>query len=92
MTDAHIPLIEQAGKEGLQVLCFQEVFTQPYFCPSQDTKWYGAAEDIPKGPTGTFLKARAHWLSMAQNIWSIRADKSKKKQATIQPPPWRLRR
>jgi len=51
MLDAHIPLIEKAGEEGVQVLCFQEVFTSPYFCPSQDSKWYAAAEAIPDGPT-----------------------------------------
>ena len=43
MLEAHIPLIEQAGEQGVQVLCLQEVFTQPYFCPSQDVKWYAAA-------------------------------------------------
>ena len=43
MIEAHLPFIDQAGKQGVQVLCFQEVFTQPYFCPSQDAKWYAAA-------------------------------------------------
>ncbi len=38
MIEAHIPYIEDAGKQGVQVLCFQEVFTQPDFCPSQDRK------------------------------------------------------
>ena len=28
MLEAHRPLIEQAGARGVQVLCFQEVFTQ----------------------------------------------------------------
>ena len=51
MLDAHIPLIDKAGKRGVQMLCFQEVFTQPYFCPSQDKKWYAAAEQIPDGYT-----------------------------------------
>ena len=51
MIEAHIPFIEDAGRQGVQVLCFQEVFTQPYFCPSQDRKWYAAAEKIPDGPT-----------------------------------------
>jgi N-carbamoylputrescine amidase len=51
MLDAHVPLIEKAGKAGVQILCLQEVFNQPYFCPSQDAKWYGAAERIPDGPT-----------------------------------------
>ena len=43
MIEAHIPMIEDAAKQGVKVLCFQEVFTQPYFCPSQDKKWYAAA-------------------------------------------------
>ena len=51
MIEAHIPYIEDAAKQGVQVLCFQEVFTQPYFCPSQDRKWYAAAEKIPDGYT-----------------------------------------
>jgi len=59
MLDAHIPLIEKAGAEGVQVLCFQEVFTQPYFCPSQDDKWYAAAEAIPDGPTTKLMQEYA---------------------------------
>ena len=51
MIEAHIPMIEAAGEQGVQVLSFQEVFTQPYFCPSQDNKWYASAESIPAGPT-----------------------------------------
>ncbi|RED50790.1 nitrilase-related carbon-nitrogen hydrolase [Aestuariispira insulae] len=51
MLEAHLPLVEEAGRKGVQVLCFQEVFTQPYFCPSQDSKWYAAAEQIPDGVT-----------------------------------------
>ena len=45
MVEAHLPLIDAAGKKGVQVQCFQEVFTQPYFCPSQDKKWYRAVEN-----------------------------------------------
>ena len=51
MTKAHIPYIEEAGRKKVQMLCFQEIFTGPYFCPSQDTKWYDLAEEIPNGPT-----------------------------------------
>ena len=46
----HIPFIEDAGKQGVQILCLQEIFTTPYFCPGQDEKWYTSAETIP-GPT-----------------------------------------
>lgn len=59
MIEAHIPLIEEAGEKGVQVLCFQEVFTQPYFCPSQDAKWYESAEPIPGGPTTTLMQTYA---------------------------------
>jgi N-carbamoylputrescine amidase len=64
MNDAHIPLIEQAGKAGVQVLCLQEVFNQPYFCPSQDVKWYAAVEKIPDGPTVTLMREYAKKYSM----------------------------
>jgi len=64
MIDAHIPLIEKAGEKGVQVLCFQEVFTQPYFCPSQDEKWYAAAENIPDGPTTQLMQDYAKKYSM----------------------------
>ena len=50
MFDKHIPFIEQAGKDGVQILGLQEIFNGPYFCPSQDQHWYGAAESVP-GPT-----------------------------------------
>jgi N-carbamoylputrescine amidase len=46
----HIPFIEDAGKQGVQILCLQEIFSTPYFCPGQDAKWYASAEPIP-GPT-----------------------------------------
>ena len=62
MLEAHLPMIEQAAAKGVQVLCFQEVFTQPYFCPSQDSKWYAAAEAIPDGYTTKLMQeyARKH--------------------------------
>ncbi len=46
----HLPFIEEAGKKGVQILCLQEIFNGPYFCPSQDARWYEAAEPVP-GPT-----------------------------------------
>ena len=46
----HIPFIEDAGEQGVQILCLQEIFSTPYFCPGQDAEWYASAEPIP-GPT-----------------------------------------
>ncbi len=50
MIQKHIPFIEEAGKKGVQILCLQEIFNTPYFCPGQDPKWYESAELVP-GPT-----------------------------------------
>lgn len=49
MVQKHIPMIEEAGQKGVQILCLQEVFNGPYFCPSQDPRWYDLAEPVP-GP------------------------------------------
>ena len=46
----HIPYIDRAGQQGVQILCLQEIFNTPYFCPGQDASWYASAESIP-GPT-----------------------------------------
>jgi N-carbamoylputrescine amidase len=59
MLEAHHPMIEDAAAQGVQVLCFQEVFTQPYFCPGQDRKWYAAAEAIPAGFTTQLMQEYA---------------------------------
>ncbi|HBK91182.1 MAG TPA: acyltransferase [Parvularcula sp.] len=71
MIEAHAPLIDEAGRQGVQVLSFQEVFTQPYFCPSQDVKWYAAAEDIPGGPTCALMQdyARKHKMVIVVPIY-----------------------
>ncbi|MBO6934269.1 MAG: acyltransferase [Deltaproteobacteria bacterium] len=49
--EKHIGMIEEAAKKGVQILCLQEIFNGPYFCPSQDPKWCDQAELIPDGPT-----------------------------------------
>ena len=64
MLEAHYPMIEDAAAQGVQVLCFQEVFTQPYFCPGQDRKWYAAAESIPDGHTVSLMREYAKRHSM----------------------------
>ena len=63
MYDKHIPYIEDAGKQGVQILCLQEIFNTPYFCPGQDKKWYESAEAIP-GPTTERLQELAKKYNM----------------------------
>ncbi|MBI4679157.1 MAG: acyltransferase [Elusimicrobia bacterium] len=50
MIKKQLGFVEKAGKKGVQVLALQEIFSTPYFCPSQDAKWYATAESVP-GPT-----------------------------------------
>jgi len=63
MYNKHIPYIEDAGKQGVQILCLQEIFNTPYFCPGQDKKWYESAEAIP-GPTTEMLQEYAKKYDM----------------------------
>jgi beta-ureidopropionase len=67
MYEKHIPYIEEAGKKGVQILCLQEVFNGPYFCPSQDPKWCDIAEEVP-GPTVERLSKIAAKYKMAMII------------------------
>src|SRR5690606_31257191 len=49
--DHQMKLVEDAAAKGVQILCFQEIFTTPYFCAEQQTRWYEAVEKVPDGPT-----------------------------------------
>ena len=67
MLEKHLPMIEEAGKKGVQILCLQEVFNGPYFCPSQDARWCDIAETIP-GPTVERMQALAKKHKMAMVV------------------------
>jgi beta-ureidopropionase len=65
--EKHLPLIEEAGKRGVQILGLQEIFSGPYFCPSQDPRWYEAAEPVP-GPTVERMQKIAKRYQMAMIV------------------------
>ncbi len=60
----HLPLIDQAASEGVQIICMQEIFTGPYFCAEQTTRWYDSTEKIPDGPTTRLMQEVAKRHSM----------------------------
>jgi N-carbamoylputrescine amidase len=68
--DKHVGLIEEAAKQGVQMLGLQEIFNGPYFCPSQDPRWHDAAEPIP-GPTVDVMceLARKHEMVLVVPIY-----------------------
>ena len=84
MFDKHLPFIEEAGKKGVQILCLQEIFNGPYFCPAQDPRWYDAAEAVP-GPDhrGRWPRSRrsTRWRS------SCRSTSASRPASTTTPPP-----
>src|ERR1700754_3319397 len=67
MVQKHLPLIDEAGKQGVQILCFQEIFNTPYFCPGQDKAWYASAETVP-GPTIECMQAYAKKYNMVMIV------------------------
>jgi N-carbamoylputrescine amidase len=67
MLEKHLPMIHEAGQKGVQILGLQEIFNGPYFCPSQDTRWYDAAEPVP-GPMVDRMAAIAKKYHMAMIV------------------------
>ena len=57
--DKTLGYVEQAAREGVQMLCLQEIFTGPYFCAEQNPRWYEAVERIPDGPTVRLMQQLA---------------------------------
>ena len=62
--EKHLKMIDEAGKKGVQILSMQEIFTGPYFCAEQTTRWYDTTERIPDGPTVKLMQEYAKKYSM----------------------------
>ncbi|HEX8178704.1 MAG TPA: nitrilase-related carbon-nitrogen hydrolase [Pyrinomonadaceae bacterium] len=69
--EKHVALIADAARQGVQILCMQEVFTTPYFCAEQQTRWYEAVERVPDGPTVKLMQelAREHQMVIIVPIY-----------------------
>jgi N-carbamoylputrescine amidase len=65
MIDKHLPLIEEAARAGVQILCLQEIFNGPYFCAEQNRRWYEVVEPVPGGPTIALMQSIAKEKGMA---------------------------
>jgi N-carbamoylputrescine amidase len=73
--DKHVELIERASREGVQILCMQEIFTGPYFCAEQTPRWYEATEHIPDGPTTKLMQdlAKKHRMVIVVPLYEEEA-------------------
>ena len=69
--DKHVKMIEDAARQGVQILCMQEVFNTPYFCAEQQTRWYEAVEKVPDGPTVRLMQdvAKKHGMVIIVPIY-----------------------
>jgi beta-ureidopropionase len=68
MLGANSDYARQAADDGAKVLCFQEIFTGPYFCNVQNPDFYDLAEPIPNGPTITAMRALAKETEMVMVV------------------------
>ena len=68
MIDKHVAMIEDAARQGVQIICLQELFYGPYFPAEQNPHWYDLTERIPDGPTTRLMQelARRHLLAGAR--------------------------
>src|SRR5215468_6831984 len=64
MIGKHLRLIDEAGRQGVQILCLQELFYGPYFAAEQDTRWYEFAERVPEGPVVRLMQEQARGHKM----------------------------
>ncbi len=71
MIEKHVAMIENAGSQGVQILCLQELFYGPYFPAEQNRKWYAMVEKVPDGPTTTMMRdlAKKHNMVMIVPVY-----------------------
>ena len=71
MIDKHVKYVDDAAKQGVQILCFQELFYGPYFCAEQQPCWYDLTEEIPNGSTTKLMQelAKKHKMVIVVPIY-----------------------
>ncbi len=68
--------VEQAASQGVQILCFQELFNGPYFCAEQTTRWYDFTEPVPDGKTTKLFMdlAKKHGMAIVLPVYEREMD------------------
>jgi N-carbamoylputrescine amidase len=68
-------LVEQAAKQGAQIICTQELFASQYFCQVEDHRFFKLAETIPGPSTDAFGKiAKKYKATIIASLFEKRAD------------------
>ena len=76
MVQQHLKHIDDAAKQGAQVICLQELFYGPYFCAEQTTRWYDFTEPVPDGKTTRLFQdlAKKHGMAIVLPIYEREMD------------------
>src|SRR2546427_8629030 len=78
--EKHLAMIEDAAKQGVQILCMQEVFTTPYFCAEQQTRWYDAVEKIPDGPDRKSTRLNSSHSQISYAVFCLKKKNNRRIQ------------
>ena len=70
-----VRLVEQAAKQGADIVCTQELFASQYFCQVEDHRFFKLAETIP-GPSTVALGkvAKKYKVTIIASLFEKRAD------------------
>ncbi len=70
-----IKRIEQAARQGSQIVCLQELFLSQYFCQTEDHVYFDLAETVPGPTTAIFCKlAKKHRIVIIAPLFEKRAE------------------
>ncbi|HEX8524932.1 MAG TPA: carbon-nitrogen hydrolase [Tepidisphaeraceae bacterium] len=70
-----VKLVEQAAKQGAQIICTQELFGSQYFCQVEDHRFFKLAETIPGPSTDAFAKiARKYGVVIVASLFEKRTS------------------
>lgn len=68
-------LIEQAAKQGADIVCTQELFASKYFCQVEDHRFFKLAEKIPGPSTESIGRlAKKYKITVIASLFEKRAD------------------
>ena len=91
MIDKHVAMIRAAAADGAQIVCLQEIFSGPYFCAEQATRWQALDLDyLLEGSfrqNGTDVRIIIRLINMreaAEVAWSKRFEASLTDILTLQ--------
>jgi N-carbamoylputrescine amidase len=70
-----VRLVEQACRQGADIVCTQELFASQYFCQVEDHRFFELAETIPGPSTESLGKvARKYKATVIASLFEKRAD------------------